>query len=121
MLQFQVQEIKSANLVSDEEEKLLSEKEELDNYQMIHDALETGYEAFNGEEFDVLGVLGNVMEEMNKVAGISDKLSSIADKISEAFTACRMSAETFQMSLIRWSGMKIAWMKSKQDLKRFIS
>ena len=31
MLQFQVQEIKSANLVSDEEEKLLSEKEELDN------------------------------------------------------------------------------------------
>ena len=85
MLQFQVQEIKSANLVSDEEEKLLSEKEELDNYQMIHDALETGYEAFNGEEFDVLGVLGNVMEEMNKVAGISDKLSSIADKISEAF------------------------------------
>ena len=78
-------EIKSANLVSDEEEKLLSEKEELDNYQMIHDALETGYEAFNGEEFDVLGVLGNVMEEMNKVAGISDKLSSIADKISEAF------------------------------------
>lgn len=52
---------------------------------MIHDALETGYEAFNGEEFDVLGVLGNVMEEMNKVAGISDKLSSIADKISEAF------------------------------------
>lgn len=85
MLQFQVQEIKSANLVSDEEEKLLSEKEELDNYQMIHDALETGYEAFNGEEFDVLGVLGNVMEEMNKVAGISDKLGSIADKISEAF------------------------------------
>ncbi|MFJ6909505.1 MAG: DNA repair protein RecN [Ligilactobacillus ruminis] len=85
MLQFQVQEIKSANLVSDEEEKLLSEKEELDNYQMIHEALETGYEAFNGEEFDVLGVLGNVMEEMNKVAGISDKLSSIADKISEAF------------------------------------
>lgn len=117
MLQFQVREIEAASLVPDEEERLLAEKEELDNYQKIHDALETGYESLNGEEFDVLGVLGNVMEEMGRVSGINDRLESISEKISEAFYSLQDAGRDISSELdsMEWDENRLDEIESRLE------
>ena len=84
MLKFQLQEIEGANLVPHEEEKLMQEKDQLDNYQAIHEALENSYQVLEGNE-DLTGQLGTIMDELNKVASFSDLLKDIAEKISDAF------------------------------------
>ena len=85
MLQFQVKEIAAAKLVDGEEEALRTEKEQLDNYQAIHAALENGYEALNGGSPDLMGVLGGMMDDLGKVASINAHLQDIYTKISDAF------------------------------------
>lgn len=85
ILQFQLKEIESAQLVPDEEQRLLEEKDQLDNYQTIHDALENSYQALMGNEVDVIGQLGNSMDELEHISNLSKDLNGIYTKISNAF------------------------------------
>lgn len=85
ILQFQLKEIESAQLVPGEEQKLIEEKEQLDNYQAIHDALENSYQSLMGNEVDVIGQLGNSMDELEHISGFSKDLNGIYTKISNAF------------------------------------
>ena len=85
MLQFQVNEISEAQLHEGEEEELQEQKRQLDNYQTIHHALEMSYQALNGEELDVMSVLGNVMSELEDVAEFNSELAAIYEKVSDAF------------------------------------
>ncbi len=85
MLQFQVNEISEAQLHEGEEEELQEQKRQLDNYQTIHHALEMSYQALNGEELDVMSVLGNVMSELEDVAEFNSELDTIYEKVSDAF------------------------------------
>lgn len=80
MLQFQVNEISEAQLHEGEEEELQEQKRQLDNYQTIHHALEMSYQALNGEELDVMSVLGNVMSELEDVAEFNSELAAIYEK-----------------------------------------
>lgn len=50
MLHFQSDEIASAQLVAGEEEQLLEERNKLNNFQKIADALTISYAALNGED-----------------------------------------------------------------------
>ncbi|HJD08238.1 MAG TPA: AAA family ATPase, partial [Candidatus Ligilactobacillus faecavium] len=85
ILQFQLNEIESAQLVPHEEEKLVEEKDQLDNYQTIHDALENSYQALMGENVDVIGQLGTTMDELEKISDLSSDLNGIYEKVSDAF------------------------------------
>lgn len=84
-LQFQLDEITNANLKPHEEEELTEEKDQLDNYQVIHDALENSYQALMGDNFDLIGQLGISMNELGKVSDFSTVLNNIYEKVSDAF------------------------------------
>lgn len=85
MLQFQVDEIETAQLKVGEEDQLSEEKEQLDNYQTIHDALENSYQLLAGEDIDVLGQIGSIMEKMQHVAGLSQELGQISQHVDDAY------------------------------------
>lgn len=85
MLQFQVNEISDAELKVGEEEELREQKTRLDNYQTIHQALEFSYQALNGENLDVMSILGNVMDELEKISELNSDLGAIYAKVSDAY------------------------------------
>ena len=84
MLNFQVKEIGEAGLKINEEDELVEEKNKLDNFQAIHDALELSYQILSGEKIDVVGNLGNAMNELSDVSDLSENLQEINTKISDA-------------------------------------
>ena len=104
MLQFQVNEISEAQLHEGEEEELQEQKRQLDNYQTIHHALEMSYQALNGEELDVMSVLGNVMSELEDVAEFNSELAAIYEKVSDAFYNLQDAAHEVsgQLSDLEW-------------------
>lgn len=104
MLQFQVQEIETAQLRPEEEEQLAEEKEQLDNYQAIHDALENSYQLLSGEEIDALGQVGSVMEQMQHVSELSSDLEQISQRIADAYYGLSDSVRDIsnQLATMEW-------------------
>ncbi|GEN47221.1 DNA repair protein RecN [Ligilactobacillus pobuzihii] len=104
MLQFQVQEIKTAQLQTDEEEQLTEEKYQLDNYQAIHDALENSYQLLSGEDIDALGQVGSVMEQIQRVSGLSSDLGQISQRVTDAYYGLADSVHEIsnQLSTMEW-------------------
>lgn len=104
MLQFQVNEIEEADLRSGEEEELQEQKLQLDNFQTISHALEAGYQALNGEELDVMGVLGNVMDELEEISDLNSDLNEIYEKVSGAYYELQDAAHEIsgQLSDLEW-------------------
>lgn len=104
MLQFQVNEIEEADLRSGEEEELQEQKRQLDNFQTINHALEAGYQALNGEELDVMGVLGNVMDELEEISDLNADLNEIYEKVSGAYYELQDAAHEIsgQLSELEW-------------------
>ncbi|MFT8436921.1 DNA repair protein RecN [Liquorilactobacillus satsumensis] len=99
MLRFQVKEIEEAHLENGEEEKLSSEKEKLENFQSIRDALSKGYQLLSGEETDLLGSLGSVTEELEGIATYSESLQTISTNLSNAFYTLQDSAHDISREL----------------------
>lgn len=104
MLQFQVHEIKTAHLQPDEEERLVEEKDQLDNYQTIHEALENSYQVLAGEETDALSQVGLIMEQMQHVANFSDELEQISQRVTDAYYGLADSVHDIsdQLSGMEW-------------------
>ncbi len=104
MLSFQVQEIKTAELKPDEEESLAEEKEQLDNYQMIHDALENSYQILSSEESDALGRVGAAMEELQHVSDLSKELGQVSQRVADAYYTLSDSVHDIsdQLSSMEW-------------------
>jgi len=104
MLQFQVQEIETAQLQTDEEEQLTEEKYQLDNYQAIHDALENSYQLLSGEDIDALGQVGSVMEQIQRVSGLSSDLGQISQRVTDAYYGLADSVHEIsnQLSTMEW-------------------
>ncbi|MHC3441509.1 AAA family ATPase, partial [Pediococcus pentosaceus] len=62
MLQFQVEEIKSANLMAGEDEELEKRRDQLNNFQSISDALSTSFQLLEGEDgASAIDQIGSVM------------------------------------------------------------
>ncbi|GBG95075.1 DNA repair protein RecN [Ligilactobacillus salitolerans] len=110
MLQFQVEEIGAADLHADEEEQLIDEKQQLDNFQAIHDALENSYQLLSGEETDALSQIGTVMENMRQVADFSSELDQISQRVNDAYYGLSDSVHDISNQL---SGME--WDESRLD------
>lgn len=86
MLQFQENEIKNAHLEVGEEEKLVSERDHLLNYQKIVDSLKLSFEAINGDEnFNPLDMIGEAKGAMESIEEVDSQFNEISDNIKNAF------------------------------------
>lgn len=84
LIQFQLNEIKQANLVPGEDEQLLEEKMELSNYEKIHEALGSSYSAVSGEQKGMDWV-GQAMAYLEQIAEIKSEYKELHENISNCF------------------------------------
>lgn len=86
MLQFQVDEIKAANLIEGEDEELEKWRDQLVNFQSISDALATSFQVLESEEgVSATDQIGNVMQEMQGIADYDEEYEQIADEVQNAY------------------------------------
>lgn len=85
ILRFQTEEIAEANLIPDEEEELEEEERRLANYQNITKALNLSYQVLQEAEPSALELVGTAMDEMENIADVDQKLSSISTNLTNAF------------------------------------
>lgn len=118
MLNFQVKEIGEAGLKINEEDELVEEKNKLDNFQAIHDALELSYQILSGEKIDVVGNLGNAMNELSDVSDLSENLQEINTKISDAFYSLEDVARDIsdELDSIEWNGERLNEIEERLEL-----
>ena len=118
MLNFQVKEIEEAGLKINEEDELVEEKNKLDNFQAIHDALELSYQILSGEKIDVVGNLGNVMNELSDVSDLSENLQEINTKISDAFYSLEDAARDIsdELDSMEWNGERLNEIEERLEL-----
>ena len=118
MLNFQVKEIEEAGLKINEEDELVEEKNKLDNFQAIHDALELSYQILSGEKIDVVGNLGNAMNELSDVSDLSENLQEINTKISDAFYSLEDAARDIsdELDSMEWNGERLNEIEERLEL-----
>ena len=118
MLNFQVKEIEEADLKINEEDELVEEKNKLDNFQAIHDALELSYQILSGEKIDVVGNLGNAMNELSDVSDLSENLQEINTKISDAFYSLEDAARDIsdELDSMEWNGERLNEIEERLEL-----
>lgn len=118
MLNFQVKEIEEADLKINEEDELVEEKNKLDNFQAIHDALELSYQILSGEKIDVVGNLGNAMNELSDVSDLSENLQEINTKISDAFYSLEDAARDIsdELDSMEWNGERLDEIEERLEL-----
>lgn len=86
MLQFQVDEIKAANLIEGEDEELEKRRDQLVNFQSISDALTASFQVLESEEgVSATDQIGNVMQEMQGIADYDEEYEQIADEVQNAY------------------------------------
>lgn len=89
MLKFQIKEIEAANLHENEDTDLVAERDRLNNFQKIHDALLASYEGINGDEeaSGSIDSIGSAMSSMQDIEDLDPEYKQISDNLSGAFFA----------------------------------
>lgn len=87
MLRYQVNEIGEAQLKEDEEEKLTSERDRLEHFQQINNALQQAVATFNEGDTPVLDQVATVMEAINGIAEFDDEYDSLSKSLNDAYYA----------------------------------
>lgn len=85
MLRFQYAEISSADLEVGEEEALLEERGKLINYQRIVQALSNSYGILEGDEEQVLNVLGIAMNELETIEDLDKEYQEASELVKTAY------------------------------------
>lgn len=85
MLKFQIKEIQAADLHENEDTELIAERDQLNNFQKIHDALLSSYEGINGEDSGPLDSIGSAMSSMQEIEDLDSDYKQISDNLSGAF------------------------------------
>ena len=89
-LQFQVNEIESANITSpDEDEELTKELEILENAEKLKELTGTSYWAINGDDGSILEALGKIKQNVSKAASYDSKLEDIEQNLIETIENLR--------------------------------
>lgn len=89
MLQYQAKEINDAHLQPTEEDDLTSERDRLNHFQQIQDALQTGYGVLNGDD-DEVGVIDRLAEAMaalQNIAHLDADYENMAESLGNAYYA----------------------------------
>ena len=94
-LTFQIEEIRAANLVSGEEEKLKERRKVLQNAEKLSDALRMADEAlYGGDSSDgAAGLLSNAEHALSRVSTISADMQTLHQKISDLMYSVQDAAD----------------------------
>jgi DNA repair protein RecN (Recombination protein N) len=84
LIQFQMEEIQSAQLKVNEDEELFEERRKLSNFERIYDSLQTGYNGLQGEQKG-LDWIGMVMGHLQDAAELDPAYKEIAENVSNSF------------------------------------
>ncbi|OAS85207.1 MULTISPECIES: DNA repair protein RecN [Metabacillus] len=84
LLQFQLEEIESANLQPKEDELLQEEKTQISNYEKIYESLQNSYNSLHGEHKG-LDWVGHAMSNLEDVGSINSTLKELSETISNAY------------------------------------
>ncbi|WP_214698957.1 MULTISPECIES: DNA repair protein RecN [unclassified Exiguobacterium] len=84
LLSFQTKEIEAAELKPGEEQALTEERDELANFERIHQHIRLSYEAV-AEDSNGLDQIGVAMREMGEASQLSTSLASVSETISNAY------------------------------------
>lgn len=89
MLQYQAKEINDAHLQATEEDDLTSERDRLNHFQQIQDALQTGYGVLNGDddEAGVIDRLAEAMAALQNIAHLDADYENMAESLGNAYYA----------------------------------
>lgn len=85
LLQFQINEIETSNLVVGEEESLTEERQKMQNYQKIADALGAANEGLSQSESNVVDYLGTIIAELQVIANIDDTYAEFFQQAETAY------------------------------------
>ena len=94
-LQYQIEEIRAANLVSGEEEQLKERRKVLQNAEKLSDALRMADEAlYGGDSSDgAAGLLSNAEHALSRVSAISADMQTLHQKISDLMYSVQDAAD----------------------------
>lgn len=84
LLQFQLEEIETAELQPNEDERLQEEKNQISNYEKIYDSLQNSYSSLHGEHRG-LDWVGHAMSNLDDIGSINPSLKDLSESISNAY------------------------------------
>jgi DNA repair protein RecN (Recombination protein N) len=84
LIQFQLNEIESANLSPKEDEELYEEKVKISNFEKIYQGLNNCYQALHGEQRG-LDWLAVAMDQLEDLSSIDDSLKDIFETVSNSY------------------------------------
>ncbi len=106
MLKFQVNEIESAQLQPGEEDDLIAERDRLDNFQKINDALQQTALILTGEDTTpgVNDQISSAMQAMQAIADFDPAFKQIAGGLESAYYALSdaVSDVSSQLDMLEW-------------------
>ncbi len=98
LIQFQHDEILSANLMMNEDEELLEEKRKLANFERIFESIQTSYNALNGDQKG-LDWIGLVMDNLQNAAELDPEYKTVAESVANSFYMLEDAARTIRNDL----------------------
>jgi DNA repair protein RecN (Recombination protein N) len=98
LIQFQHDEIQSANLRINEDEELSEEKHKLGNFERIFDSIQTSYSALQGEQKG-LDWIALVMDNLQTAADLDPEYKIVAESVANSFYMLEDAARTIRNDL----------------------
>ena len=121
LIQFQLSEIKNAELEPGEEEALINEKSQLSNFERIHTSVTRSYKALSGEQ-QGLDWVGLAMSELENVSSLNDKLKAIFENISSSFYLLEEATSSLrdQIDLLEFDPERLDFIETRLNEIRFL-
>ncbi|MEC1694616.1 DNA repair protein RecN [Schinkia azotoformans] len=121
LIQFQLSEIKNAELEPGEEEALINEKSQLSNFERIHTSVTRSYKALSGEQ-QGLDWVGLAMSELEDVSSLNDKLKAIFENISSSFYLLEEATSSLrdQIDLLEFDPERLDFIETRLNEIRFL-
>lgn len=115
MLRYQVNEIEEANLKENEEEELVSERDRLEHFQQINNALQLAATTFNDGEQPVLDQVATVMDAINEIAEFDDAYDNLSKALNDAYYALQDVANeaSQQLDLLEFDDERLAQIEQR--------
>jgi len=100
VLQFQIDEIRAANISAGEEDTLLQDKKRMNAAESIMDALSGAYETlYDSETGSVLAALKDVSARLQGISGIDEKFGAMAGRVDEAYYTLEEASESVRAGM----------------------
>lgn len=95
LIQYQLEEINSAELLANEDDELQEEKLKLGNYEKLFNSLQDSYESLYGENKGIENV-SVALSHLQNVADLDDELNKLQENVANHFYALEEAAFTIR-------------------------